>query len=224
MAEYSGQTGLTKIITLPSSIEQVAWSKDRAAVGGIVHLEVHTLFIGSNSQIQIEICTASGTVLGKYAERMAGNRFRAPIRVSEGAKEGIYATVTLPRHGLRKRSPLLPVVPPVHISNVRWNRTQARPGDILTLTADVSGVPDGGETVIEIYEHDSEGAHEPVSRFPGQVKNRMVEAEWQLAVPADAGSSPPAGMTDRPDRAASIFFRITVAGLAADSGLLDLHK
>ena len=86
MAEHSSQTGQTKKITLPSSIEQVTWSKGLAAVGGVVGLEVHTLFIGNNSEIQIELSDASGKTLGKYSERTAGNRFWAQIRVPAGGQ------------------------------------------------------------------------------------------------------------------------------------------
>jgi len=118
MAEHSSQTGQVKKVTLPSSIEQVMWSKKLATAGGLVELDVFTLYIGNNSEIQIELSDGSGKSLGKYTERMAGSRFRAPIRVPAEAKEELYATVKLPKHGLQKRSDSLRVVPPVQFSNV----------------------------------------------------------------------------------------------------------
>ncbi len=220
MAEHSSQTGQSKKVTLPSSIEQVMWSKRLAAVGGVVGLEVHTLYIGSNSEIQIELSDATGKTLGKFSERTAGNRFWAPIRVPDGARDELYATVKLPKHGLQKKSSPLHVVPPVQISNAKWDKSEARRGDTVKLTTDVKGVPDGVESVIEIYEHDSDGAHELVSKFQVPVKNKKIEAEWEFEYHDDTDSIPSAHETEKGYRAPDYFFRVNVAEVMAESGLL----
>ncbi len=211
MAEYSNLTGRTKKFALPSSIEEVMWSKNLASPGGLVELEVVTLYIGNNSEIQIDLSDASGKTLGKFTERMAGGYFTAPIRVPAEARSELYATVKFPKHSLRKKSPPLLLLPPVQISNVQWNKHEARSGDVLKLTADLKGVPDGIESFIEVYEHDEAGAHELISRFSALSKNRKIVAEWEF-LPADDHPLP------------QYFFRVTVAEVGANSGLLECKE
>ncbi len=67
--------------------------------------------------------------LGKYSERTAGNHFWAQIRVPDDARDELYATVKLPKHGLQKKSSPLAVVPPVQISNAKWDKSEARRGE-----------------------------------------------------------------------------------------------
>jgi hypothetical protein len=221
MAENSSQTGQTKKVTLPSSIEQVMWSKKLAAVGGVVGLEVYMLYIGNNSEIQIELSDKSGKTLGKYSEHTAGNRFWAQIRVPMDAREELYAMVKLPKHSLQKKSSPLVVVPPVQISNAKWDKSEARRGDTLKLTADVKGVPDGVEAMIEVYEHDSDGAHELVSKFQVPVKNKKIDAEWKFEYHEDTGSIPSAHETEKGYHAPKYFFKATVGEVGVDSAALE---
>jgi hypothetical protein len=208
MPEYSSQTGQVKKVTLPSSIEQVMWSKKIAAAGGLVDLDIFTLYIGNNSEIQIELSDGSGKAHGKYTERMAGNRFRVSIRVPSEAREELYATVKFPKHGLQQKSPRLLVAPAVHVSKAAWSKQEAKLGEIIKLIADVKGVPDGIEAVVHIYEFAVDGAHELLTKFPVHVKAQKVEAEWEHAVLQAA-------------KGAKYFFRVAVAGVTGDSGFLE---
>lgn len=223
MAEHSSQTGQIKKITLPSSIEQVMWSKKLATAGGLVELDVFTLYIGNNSEIQIELSDGSGKTLGKYTERMAGSRFHVPIRVPAEAREELYATVKLPKHGLQKKSSPLVVVPPIQITNVKWDKTEVRRGEQLKLTADVKGVPDGIDATIEIYEHDTDGVHDQITSFAAPVKNKKIEGQWEYDYHEDTDKIPSEeelkenGNHYKPP---SYFFRIRISGVAVDSGLL----
>ncbi|MBP1647508.1 MAG: hypothetical protein H6Q30_953 [Bacteroidetes bacterium] len=221
MAEHSSQTSQAKKVALPSSIEQVMWSKRLAAVGGLVGLEVQTLYIGNNSEIQVELTDASGKSLGKYSERTAGNKFWAQIRVPADVRDELYATVKLPKHGLQKKSPPLKVVPPVQITNAKWDKSEVRRGDTLKLTADVKGVPDGVEALIHIFEHDESGANELVSTFTTPVGNKKIEAEWEFEYQDDTGNIPSAHEAEKGYQAPQYFFRVTVGEVGGESGPLE---
>ena len=223
MAEHSSQTSQAKKVALPSSIEQVMWSKRLAAVGGLVGLEVQTLYIGNNSEIQVELTDASGKSLGKYSERTAGNKFWAQIRVPADVRDELYATVKLPKHGLQKKSPPLKVVPPVQITNAKWDKSEVRRGDTLKLTADVKGVPEGVEALIQIFEHDESGANELVSTFTSPVRNKKIEAEWEFEYHGDVKQIPTSEETEKGYQPPRYFFRVSVAEIVGDSGLMQFQ-
>src|SRR5574341_478036 len=141
MPQHQGQTDQVKKVQLPSAIQQVLWTKRMAAPGGKVGLEVYTHYVGNGSDLQIEFSDQPGKILGNYRDKMGGNRFAANITVPANAKEALYATVKLPKHGLSMKSGPLIILPPVQIINAKWDKPEARRGDILKLTADVKGVP-----------------------------------------------------------------------------------
>jgi hypothetical protein len=94
----------------------------------------------------------------------------------------------------------------------------------LKLTADVEGVQGGIEGEIEIWDHDSDGAHDFITKFPVFVKKKKVEAEWEYEYHEDTDEIPTEeelkkyGNKYNPPE---YFFRVKVGELAADSGLLE---
>lgn len=224
MPPHQGNTGETKKIKLESSIQQVYWTCRAAAPGGSVGLEVFTHYVGNNSELKIELTDKSGKNHGTFSDKIHGNHFWAPVKVPASAKEELYATVKLPKHSLSQKSAPLIVLPPVEITNVKWDKKEARRGDVLKLTADVKGVPDGVEAMIEIWEHDADGAHEFITKFPAQVKNKKVEAEWEYQYHEDTDKIPthdelqPVGKKySQPE----YFFRVKTGEVVGESGLLS---
>jgi hypothetical protein len=51
MNVYQGQTDQINKIELPSAIQQVLWTKRRAARGGMVGLDIFTHYVGNNSRL-----------------------------------------------------------------------------------------------------------------------------------------------------------------------------
>lgn len=224
MPERQGQTGQVKKIKLESDIQQVYWTRRAAAPGGSVGLEVFTHHVGNNSELKIELTDKSGKGHGNFTDKIHGNHFWAPVKVPVDAREELYATVKLSKHGLSQKSGPLIVLPAVQITNPKWDKKEARRGDILKLTVDVKGVPDGIEAMIEIWEHDADGAHDFITKFPAQVKNKKIEAEWEYEYHEDSDEIPadtdlqPAGKKYSPPE---YFFRVRVGEIAAESGLLE---
>ena len=223
MSAHSGNTDQVKKIKLESSIQQVYWTRRVASPGGVIGLEVFTHYVGNASDLEITLKEMSGKTFGSYKDKISGNHFWAEIRVPADAKESLIATVKLPKHGLEMKSPALLLTPPIHITNVKWDKTEARRGDILKLSADIKGVPDGTEAQIEIYEHDSDGAHDFVTKFPVTVKNKKVEAEWEFEYHEDTDDIPTHEETERGYQAPEYFFRVKIVGQSADSGLVGFR-
>ena len=221
MPIHQGQTDQVKKVQLPSAIQKVLWTKRMAAPGGKVGLEVYTHYVGSGSDLQIEFTDQSGKVLGNYRDKMGGTRFAANITVPANAKDALYATAKLPKHGLSLKSGPLLLLPPIQITNAKWDKAEARRGDILKLTADVKGVQDGAEALIEIYEHDADGAHDFVTKFPVMVKNKKVEAEWEFEYHEDTDDIPTAEETEKGYNPPEYFFRARVGEVSAESGLVE---
>jgi hypothetical protein len=226
MSTCQTQTDKVKKIELPSSIQQVVWTRRMASVGGSVGLKVFTHFVGTNSELKIELVDKSGKSFGTFTNKIAGNKFWAEVTVPPGAKEELYANAKLPKHGLSMKSSALIVLPPIRITNAKWDKKEARRGDLLKLTADVTGVPEGTEAMVEIWEYDQDKAHDFITKFPVFVKNKKVEAEWEYEYHEDTDDIPthdelqPVGKKYNPPE---YFFRVKIGGFRAESGLLEFR-
>ncbi len=224
MTAHQTPTDQIKKVQLPSAIEEVLWTKPMASSGGRVGLEIFTHYVGNGSALEIEISDQAGKNLGKYKEKISGNRFWTQIKVPAEAKQALYANVKLPKHGLQMKSNPLILLPPIEITNAKWDKKEARRSDILKLTADVKGVEDGTEGEIEIWEHDSDGAHDFITKFPVFVKNKKVEAEWEYEYHEDTDEIPTEEELQKYGKKYNppeYFFRVKVSEVAADSGLLE---
>jgi len=212
MPEHQGQTSQVKKVKLESSIQQVYWTRRAAAPGGTVGLEVFTHYVGNNSEIKIELTDKSGESHGNFTDKIHGNHFWGPVNVPVNAKDQLIAEVKLSKHSLSQKSGPLVILPPVQITNMKWDKNEARRGDILKLTADVKGVPDGVEAMVEIWEHDADGAHDFVTKFPVQVKNKKVEAEWEYQYLDDTDDIPTHEEAERGYSNPEYFWRVSLYG------------
>lgn len=223
MNEHQSQTDQVKKIELPSTIQQVVWTKQKASPGGKAGLEIITHYVGSNSEIKIELEDHSGKSFGKYTEKIHGNRFWANIKIPEDAKDALYAKVKLPKHGLELKSNPLIILPKIEITNAKWDKKEARRGDILKLTANIKGVPDGTEAEIEIWEHDADEAHDLITKFPVLVKDQKIETEWEYEYHEDTDEIPTEEESEKGYNPPEYFFRIKVGEVQADSDLLEFR-
>ncbi len=220
MKTYQGQTDKIKKIELDSLIEQITWSAPHAAIGSKVSLEVFTHFVGNNSEIKIELTDKSGKTIETVTGKIIGNHYWKQIVVPEKAKDELYAEVKLPKLGLSKKSNRLYVYPAIQIKNCKWDKKEARRGDVLKLTADIINAYEGIEAEIQIWEHDSDGAHDFITKFPAVVKNKKIEAEWEYEYLEDTDDIPTKEESEKGYNPPEYFFRVVVAGVSADSGLL----
>ena len=220
MNKHSGETDKVQKTKLTSSIEQVLWTKNSASPGGKIGLEVYTQYVGNNSDISIEISDKSGKKFETVKRKIFTNKFWIEITVPEKAEDELYAEVKLPKHSLNKKSNSLYLFPPVKITNVKWDKNYVKRGDVLKLSADIKGVADGTEAEIQIWEYDSAGANELITKFPYSIKNGKVNSEWQFQYPGKTEEIPASYESESGYPQPQYYFRVRVAEVYADSEII----
>ena len=222
MDKHSGETDKIQKIKLASSIEQILWTKNSAAPGAKLGLEIYTQFIGNNSDISIEISDKSGKKFDTIKSKMSGNNFWTEITVPEKAKDELYAEAKLSKHGLNKKSNSLYLFPPVKITNAKWEKKSTFQGDVLKIKADITGLADGNEAEVQIWEHHPDNVHELITRFPSIIKNKKVETEWEFQYFGKADELL-AEVENGNDKAPQFFYRIKAAEITVDSDLITMN-
>lgn len=221
MTEHQGNTAKVNKIKLESSIDRVVWTSGSGSAGAKVGIEVNTHFVGNNSEIKIDISDKSGKKFDTIKGKMSGNLFWKEITVPDKAKDELYAEAKISKLSLSKKSNPLYLYPPIEIKNIKWDKKEARRGDVLKLTANIKGVADGTEAEIQIWEYDVDGVHDLITKFPTVVKNSKIEADWEYEYHEDTDDIPTKEETEKGYNPPEYFFRVNIAGITADSGLLE---
>ncbi len=221
MSEHKGNTNKINKVNLESSIDRVVWTAGIGCAGAKIGLEVNTHFVGNNSDIKIEITDKSGKVFETIKSKISANFLQTQVVVPDKAKDELYAEVKLSKHGINKKSNCLYVYPAVEIKNLKWDKKEARRGDVLKLTADINNYYEGAEAEIQIWEYDSDGAHDLITKFPVIIKDKKIEAYWEYEYHEDTDEIPRNEETEKGYHPPEYFFRVNAAGVYADSGLLE---
>ena len=207
-------------IKLPSSIGRVQWAKLRAAPGGAVGLDIFTRFVGNGAKLKIKLTDHKGRTYGTFKNEIHNNHLSAKVQIPPKARDALYAEVKFTKHGLKQKSPALLLTPPVEVNNAQWSKDEARRGDVLTLSAEVEGMPDGTEAQVEIFEHDADEAHDLITRFPALIEGGAIEAEWEYEYHEDTDDIPRDEEAEKGYQPPEYFFLVEVEGVRAKSGLL----
>ncbi len=223
MSTHQGGTDSVHKVSLPSAIQAAWWGAPQAEVGGEAPLEASTLFVGDLAEMKAEIRTKDGKTLGTVSGKVAAGRWSAVFTLPEKSEGEVYFEAELPKHGLKARSGLLRVQPRRLLSNAKWDKTEARRGDVVKLTADAQKFADGAEVSLSIYENDADGAHDFVTELTATAEKEKVQAEWRYEypddtaeIPTDDDLKPVSGSYAYPE----YFFVARAAGKEAKSGLL----
>lgn len=190
-------------------------------MGDEVPLDVYTHFVGSGSKIRISIYNKSGRRLERIDGKIYANHFRTKYAVSDRAKDAIYFEAELRKHGLKQKSEEMKIIPPVKITNVQWSAQEARRGDVLQLTADVEGAPDGTEALIEVWEHDEDEAHDFITKMPTMVENKRIEISWMYQYFEDTDEIPTEEEVERGYNSPEYFFKVIIGSKEERSELLE---
>jgi hypothetical protein len=190
MAQFSKATDKVQTAQLTSKIVHALWGRKRAVAGDNVEIEVWTHFVGSGSDIEIKVEDKDAKMVAQLAGKVYGDYFGQSFTVPEDVRESLVFTAKLSKHGLEKKSNVLKVIPPVKVTNMKWGQKEARRGDLVKLSADIQGVPDGIEAWLRILEYDQDGAHDFITKFPSRVKNKRIEAEWEYEYHEDTDEVP----------------------------------
>ena len=71
MAETKSNTDKAKQEKLPSSIQQVYWSRRAAFAGSKAVVEVLTHYVGNNSKVNIKVTDGSGKTIKKAEKKIS---------------------------------------------------------------------------------------------------------------------------------------------------------
>ncbi len=224
MLEYQKETDRIHTIRLESKIIRAMWKSKEAGVEEKVLFEVRTHFVGNGSKIKIKIQDAAGRGIKTVKGRVYGDYFSGSAVVPKKAKDYLLFFAKLSAHGLESISGRLKVLPPRFIENARWDREEAGRGDIVKLMAEAKGFPDGAEVLISICEHDRDGAHDFMAKFPARVEAERIEAEWEYRYFADTDEIPTEEEMQKHGRhynPPEYFFIASCGGIKAKSGLME---
>jgi hypothetical protein len=190
--EYSKSTDSEHKIKLDSKFIYAAWRTGFAPAGQSVEFEVMTAFVGNGASIKVKGKSQGGENLGNIDSKIKNNKFIGSIDIPEDAEIGdlVYFEVKLPKNGLSGESNKIPVTPPITVTNMKWSEKEARRGDVLTLSADVSGCVDETEAKITIYEYDSDKVHDRIVELPARVKEERIEIQWEYEYHEDVDEIP----------------------------------
>jgi len=180
--EYIVSTDKKEKIKLDSRIISADWLPSIARGGAEAELRVKTVFVAEGSSIEIKGRSSKGktpdSIKGKvFNDEFIGNLL-IPEKVTLGAD--IWFEAKLPKHGLSMESgTAIPAKPAILANKICWDRSEVKRGDEVLLTCQFeSGVQDGEDATIIIYEHNPNSYDFKVTSFQTTIQDNKVEATW----------------------------------------------
>lgn len=189
---FSKSTDTEHEVQLEPRLISALWTSPRAVAGQQASFEVFTEFVGNGAPISISGRSEKGKKIGEITDTILRNHYAGVFDLPEDLEldDRVSFEVELKKNGLKGESGLIPAFPPIRVTNMRWSAEEARRGDQLTLSADVSGLRTGDEVTLTIYEHDQDGAHDRIVELPAQVKNDKIEVLWEYEYHEDTDELP----------------------------------
>jgi hypothetical protein len=227
---FTKSTDSDEKITLTSSLVYAEWQQSYAPAGQVATFEIGTLFVGQGAPIEAKGKSQKGKNLGTVSGKVRGNKFVGEFTIPADTKIGDMVTfdVKLSRNGLSGTSNAIAVVPPIFVTDMSWSASEARRGDILTLSAKVENLPEAAQIKVIIYEFDADGAHDKIVELPATVSNKKIELQWAYEYHEDTDEIPTDAELQRYGRGYNppeYFFTIKVDhqefGRRQESGLLE---
>jgi len=190
--KYSKATDARHTIKLESQLIYAVWRTSVARAGGKAGFEVRTSFVGNGAPIKIIGKSDNGISLGEVEGQVRNNKFIGQFDIPEDVDvdESVFFEVRLPQNSLSGESNRVPAAPAIDVTNLKWSATEARRGDILTLSADVAGCRDGAEAVVTIFEYDRDGVHDRIIQIPTTVIRNKISVRWQYEYHEDTDEIP----------------------------------
>jgi len=227
--KFTKSTDSEEEIKLDSTLIFAEWRSGSAVAGRKAAVEVMTAFVGDGAKVKITGKSKKGKKLGKLKGEMRGNRFVGEFDIPRDIEQGdrVYFEVELSANSLSGKSDEIPVILAINVTNLKWSANEAGRGDILTMSADIDNVRDETETMVTIYEHDQDGAHDKITEIIGVVKDEKLQVDWEYEYHEDVDELPTQEELDRYGgkyNPPEYFFTITihdqVFGKKQESGLL----
>ncbi len=100
----------------------------------------------------------------------------------------------------------------LNVTNLSWNADAARRDETLNITADVTGVEDDTDAIIEIYEYDADGSHDLITTINTKVKDSKIDVTWDYEYTEDTDEIPTAEESEKGYNPPEYFFVIEIEG------------
>ena len=217
-------------IQVESSISYALWLAGCVRAGAKASLEVRTFFVGEGASIEITGYTSKDKKICKISDTITRNRYVGALDIPEKTDPGtmIYFEAKLPKHGLTMESNLIPVKPVVLVKKMGWDRKEVRRNDEVKLTVHFdSGVENGDEASVAIYEYNPDNNHFPVVTIPTEITDNKIELTWKFDYHDDINTIPTEVEKQKYDRhyvQPQFFFVVVVdgvrIGVSQESGLM----
>jgi hypothetical protein len=200
MPGYTKPTDTAHKIQVKSNLIYALWTYKSAHAGQEAGLEAKTSFVGNGAKIKVTCKNESGKKLDKVEGEVFNNKFEGKVLIPDNVKphDMVFFEAELPKHGLKGESNLIPVKPAIKVTSLRWDRREVKRGDMVTLTCQFqSGVEDGDEATVVIYERNPNSCDMQVVSIPAVIKGKKVELQWEfdyqnntLQIPTDDEMKP----------------------------------
>ncbi|MBL7977071.1 MAG: hypothetical protein JNN12_01935 [Bacteroidetes Order II. Incertae sedis bacterium] len=215
--EYQGEANKIHPIELPSSIEQVSWGQPFGICGAKAMLEIFTQFVGIGSELKVMIKDEDGKQHGEVTTKIFGNHHSLEFKIPAEARLKLYADVALPELGLKASALPMWLLPKVEISNLRWSQRELKRQNIIKMSASIQGPPDGAPVAFKVFEQDALYAHDHLTTLHTRVTGGRAEVEWLFDYHGSTAQIPTKDESPKGYQQPSLFFRVSVADVFADS-------
>jgi hypothetical protein len=191
-SKFTKSTDAKHKITLESSIIYSSWMTGKAYGASEAPFEVRTAFVGEGTKIKIKGKSEAGKTLGKLSDVIYSNQYMGKLSIPDNVKQGDFAyfEVELPQLNLKDESNHIPTSPPIKVTNVKWDRSEARRDDIVKMSADLTNVSDGTAIKVIIFEYDQDGVHDKIVEIPTTARNNKLELLWKYEYHEDVDEIP----------------------------------
>jgi hypothetical protein len=180
--EYNVSTDTKEKIKLDSRIVYADWLSSIARGGAEAELRVKTVFVAESSSIEIKGRSSEGKAPDSIKGKVFNDEFIGKLLIPEKVTLGadIWFEAKLPKHGLSMESGTsIPAKPAILASKICWDRSEVKRGEEVLLTCQFeSGVQDGEDATVIIYEHNPNSYDFKVTSFQTTIQNNKVEATW----------------------------------------------
>ncbi len=183
MPSFTKPTDTAHKIKLESHLIYALWTYKRAHAGQEAELEVKTSLVGNGAKIKITCKNENGKNLDKVEGVVFNNKFNGKVLIPDNVKpdDMVFFEAELPKHGLKGESNSIPARPAIKVTKLQWDRKEVKRQDVVTLTCQFqSGVEDGDDATVLIYEHNPNSCDIKVVSISTVIKNNKIEMQWEF--------------------------------------------
>jgi hypothetical protein len=190
---FTESTDSKNKVKLESSLLYVLWNCSAVHAGADAEFEVRTALVGNGASVKAKAKSSSGKTIGTVDGTIIGNRWIGKVPISDKADPAgdAIVEVKLSKHGLDGESNSVPIRQAIRIKAFKWDKTEVRRGDVVKITAEFeSGVENGDEVLVKIYEYNPDGIHDPVASIPVVIANKKIDTNWKFEYPCSTNQIP----------------------------------